>query len=151
MLYIYYPRTTHLAKPPHSLLQFERVEFIMVLYLDMRLCVVGLINLVKPPKFQTGGGGGVSCGVMTWSNLFTFVLVLPTFSFVSIKVLLTLTFLSTRSLHISLRFGNRPLFVVVSFIASLTSPRALIWYTYPVILLLFISPLIGLSSMLFVN
>ena len=112
----------------------------MVLYLDMRLCMVGLINLVKPPKFQIGGGGGVSWEVMTWSNLFTFVLVLLAFPFISIEVPLTLTIFSTRSLHIRLRFGNRLLFAAVSFMASLTSPRALFWYAYPVILLLFYLP-----------
>ena len=49
--------------------------------------MVGLINLVKPPKFEIGGeGGGVSWEVMTWSNLFTFVLVLLAFLFVSIEV-----------------------------------------------------------------
>ena len=108
-----------------------------MLYLDMRLCMAGLIKIVKPPKFQLGGGGGVRLEVMTSSNLFTFVLVLSTFSFISIKVPLTLTIFSTCSLPSHLRFGNRPLFVAVSFIAYLTSPRALFWYTYPVILLLF--------------
>ena len=78
---------------------------------------------------------------MTWSNHFTFVLVLLAFSFVSIEVPLTLTIFSTRSLHICLRFGNPPLFAVVSFIASLTSPRALFWYAYPIILLLFYLPI----------
>ena len=58
--FIFDPRTTNLAKPPHSLVQLERVELIMVMYLDMRLCMVGLINLVKPPKFQIRGEGGVS-------------------------------------------------------------------------------------------
>ena len=77
---------------------------------------------------------------MTWSNLFTFVLVLLTFSFVSIEVPLTLTIYSTRSFHIRLRFGKRPLFVDVSFIAYLTSSLALFWYSYPVILLLFYIP-----------
>ena len=111
-----------------------------MLYLDMRLCMVGLINLVKPPKFQTGGGGGARLEVMTCSNLFTFVLVFSTFSFITFKVLLTLTIFSTRSLHIRLRFGNRSLFIVVSFKASLASPRALIWYTYLVNQLLLYLP-----------
>ena len=112
-----------------------------MLYLDMRLCIVGLINLVKPPKFQIGGeGGGVTWEVMTKSNLFTFVLVLSTFSFVSIKVPPTLTVFRTRLLDILLRFGNCMLFVVVSFMDSLTSQQALFWYTYPVILLLFYLP-----------
>ena len=113
----------------------------MVLYLDMRLCKVDFINLVKPPKFQIGGeGGGVSWEVMTWSNLFTFVLVLSAFSFVSIEVPPTLTIFSTRLLDILLRFGNCPLFAVISFMASFTSPRALFWYAYPIILLQFYLP-----------
>ena len=72
---------------------------------------------------------------MTWSNLFTFVLILSAFSFVSIEVPPTLTIFSTRLLDILLRFDNCLLFAVVSFMASLTSPRALFWYAYPVILL----------------
>ena len=103
--------------------------------------MVGLINLVKPPKFQIGGeAGGVSWEVMTWSNLFTFVLSLSAFSFVSIKVPPTLTIFSTRLLDILLRFDNCSLFAVVSFMASLTSPRALFSYAYPIILLLFYLP-----------
>ena len=106
--------------------------------------MVDLINLVKPSKFQIGGeGGGVSWEVMTWSNLFTFVLVFPAFSFVSIEVPPpppTLTIFSTHSLDILLRFGNCPLFAVISFMASLTSPRALFWYAHPVILLQFYLP-----------
>ena len=99
--------------------------------------MVGLINLVKPPKFQIGGeGGNVSWEVMTWSNPFTFVLILSAFSFVSIDVPPTITIFSTHLLDILLRFGNCPLFAVLSFMASLTSPRALFWYAYPVILLL---------------
>ena len=113
----------------------------MVLYLDMRLCMVGLINLVKPTNFQIGGeGGGVSWEVMSWSNLFTFVLVLSALSFVSIELPPTLTIFSTRLLDILLRFGNCPLFAVFSIMASLTSSRALFWYAYPVILLLFYLP-----------
>ena len=93
---------------------------------------------MKPPKFQIGGeGGGVSWKVMTQSNLFTFVLFLSAFSFISIEVPPTLTIFSTRLLDILLQFGNCPLFVVVSFMASLTSPRTLFWYAYHVILLLF--------------
>ena len=103
--------------------------------------MVGVINLVKPPKFQIGGeGGGVSWEVMTWSNLFTFILILSSFSFVSIEVPPTLTIFSTRLLDILLRFGNCPLFAVVSFMSSPTSPPALFSYAYPVILLLFYLP-----------
>ena len=103
--------------------------------------MVGFINLVKPPKFPIGGeGGGVSWEVITWSNLFTFVLVLSAFSFVSIKVPPTLTIFSTRLLDILLRFGNFPLFTIVSFMASLTSPRTLFLYAYPFILRLFYLP-----------
>ena len=78
---------------------------------------------------------------MTWSNLFTFVLVLSAFSFVSIEVPPTLTIFSTRLLDILMRFGNCPLLTVVSFMASLTSPRGLFWYAYPVIQLLFYLPI----------
>ena len=53
---------------------------------------------------------------------------------------LTITIFSTRLLDILLRFGNCPLFAVVYFMTSLTSPRALYWYAYPVILLLFYLP-----------
>ena len=103
--------------------------------------MVGLINLVKPPKFQIEGErGGVSWEVMTWSNLFTFVLILSAFSFISIELPPTLTLFRTRLLDILLRFGNCPLFAVVSFMASLTSPRALFWYAYPVTLLMFYLP-----------
>ena len=118
---LYKLSTTHQAKSPRSLVQLETVELIMVRYLDMRLCMVVLINMVKSPKFQIGGGG-VSWEVMTWSNFFTFVLVLSAYSFVSIEVPLTLTIFRTYSFHIRLRFGNRPLFAVVAFMASLTSP-----------------------------
>nr|CAN61974.1 hypothetical protein VITISV_020393 [Vitis vinifera] len=57
-----------------------------------------------------------------------------------LKVPLTLFTCSFRTLHIRLRFGNRPLSAAVSFMASLIFPQPLFWYVYPVLLLLSFYP-----------
>ena len=108
----------------------------MVRYLDLRSCIVVLINMVKSPR--------ISWDLMiteTWTNLFSFMLVLSVFSFISIEVPLTLTlFNSTRSfhaLHIRLRFGNCPLSAAVSLMAKIILPYTVFWYVYPLILVLF--------------
>ena len=82
--------------------------------------------------------GGISRDLITWINLFCFLLILAAFSFVSIEVPLTRSF---HPLHIRLRFGNRPLFAAVSFMASLIFPQPLFWYVYPVLLLLNFYPI----------
>ena len=108
----------------------------MVRFLDLRSCIVVLINMVKSPR--------VSWDLMitrALTNCFSFILVLSVFSLVFIEVPLTLTlFSSTRSfhaLHIRLRFGNRPLSVAVSLIASIILSQTVFWYVYPLILVLF--------------
>ena len=110
----------------------------MVCYLDLRSCIIVLINMMKSPR--------ISWDLMiiwtwNWTNLFSFILVLSVFSFVSIEVPLTLTFFSStcsfHALHIRLRFGNRPLSAAVSLMASIILPQTVFWYVYPLILVLF--------------
>ena len=104
-------------------------------YFDLRLCLIVLINMV------TSQIGGISWDLITWTNLFCFLLILAAFSFFSIEVPLTLFTCSFRTLHIRLRFGNRPLSAAVSFMASLIFPQPLFWYVYPVLLLLYFYPI----------
>ena len=103
-------------------------------YFDLRFCIIVLINMAKSQI------GGISWDLITWTNLFCFLLILAAFSFVSIEVPLTLFTCSFRTLHIRLRFGNRPLSAAVSFMASLIFPQPLFWYVYPVLLLLSFYP-----------
>ena len=96
---------------------------------------VWLLFVVKSPR--------ISWDLMitgTWTNLFSFILVLSVFSFVSIEVPLTLTLVSStcsfHALHIK-RFGNRPLSAAVSLMASIILPETVFWYVYPLILVRF--------------
>ena len=106
----------------------------LLIYFDLNLCIMVLIKRVKS---QTGG---LSWDLITRTNLFCFLLILAAFSFVSIEVPLTLFTCSSYTLHIRLRFGNRPLSATVSFMASLIFPQPLFWYVYPVLLLLSFYP-----------
>ena len=97
---------------------------------------VWLLFLVKSPR--------ISWDLMiigTRTNLFSFILVLSIFSFVSIEVPLNLTLFSStcsfHTLHIRLRFGNRPLSTIVSLMASIILSQTVFWYVYPLILVLF--------------
>lgn len=103
-------------------------------HFDLRFCIIVLINMAKSQI------GGISWDLITWTNLFCFLLILAAFSFVSNEVPLTLFTCSFRTLHIRLRFGNRPLSAAVSFMASLIFPQPLFWYVYPVLLLLSFYP-----------
>ena len=107
-------------------------------YFDLRFCIIVLINMAKSQI------GGISWDLFTWTNLFCFLLILAAFSFVSIEVPLTLFTCSFHTLHLRLRFGNRPLSVAVSFMASLIFPQPLFWYVYPVLLLLSFYPAAGI-------
>ena len=103
-------------------------------HFDLRFCIIVLINMAKSQI------GGISWDLITWTNLFCFLLILAAFSFVSIEVPLTLFTCSFRTLHIRLRFGSRPLSAAVSFMASLIFPQPLFWYVYPALLLLSFYP-----------
>ena len=114
------------------------VSGIMGRYFDLRSCIVVLINMVKSFRMRSG----VSWDVMnwTWTNLFSFILVLAVFSFVSIEVPLTLFTLSFHTFHIRLLFGSRPLLTALAFIASLIFPQRVFCYVYLLILLLSFYP-----------
>ena len=103
-------------------------------YFDLRFCIIVLINMAKSQI------GGISWDLITRTNFFCFLLILAAFSSVSIEIPLTLSTCSFRTLHIRLRFGNRPLSTAVSFMASLILPQPLFWYVYPAILLLSFYP-----------
>ena len=53
-------------------------------YFDLRFCIIVLINMAKSQI------GGISRDLITWTNLFCFLLILAAFSFVSIEVPLVL-------------------------------------------------------------
>ena len=102
-------------------------------YLDLRLCIIGFINMFKSHR-----GGIINWDLMIsiWSNLFFFLLVLSVFSFVSIEVSFTLFTLSFHTFHLRLRFGNRPLFTILALMASLIFPQRVFWYVYPIVIVL---------------
>ena len=88
--------------------------------------------------FKSQRGGIISWDLIinTWSNLFFFLLVLSVFSFVSIEVPFILFTFSFHTFHLRLRFGNRPLFTAIAFMASLIFPQRVFWYVYPTVILL---------------
>ena len=99
-------------------------------YLDLRLYIIGFINMFKSQR-----GGIITWDLIgTWSNLFSFSFYLhfPSSPLKSPSP----SSLSFHTFHLRLRFGNRPLFTTLAFMASLIFSQRVFWYVYPIVIVL---------------